>query len=174
MKLNLGCWDTKIPDFAGVDLRKFPSVDFVCSIDNLTFAEDESVEEIYASHVLEHFFYTDTLRVLGEWYRVLKHDGILYVAVPDMELICGLIVEIGFGEWTEKVIYGERLYEHSEHRAGFDFTKLSNMLKMVGFNKIEEVKDFPYGIKDASTLRLTINGKKTDRNISLNIIARKP
>jgi SAM-dependent methyltransferase len=36
---------------------------------------------IVANHVLEHV--TDPIKALGEWYRVLKDGGILFVTLPD-------------------------------------------------------------------------------------------
>ena len=41
-------------------------------IDNLDIFEDNSIEEIYASHVLEYFDKYEVVNVLKEWNRVLK------------------------------------------------------------------------------------------------------
>ena len=48
---------------------------------------NNSVDLIYASHVLEYFDRNEVKNVLGEWYRVLKKGGLLRVAVPDFEAI---------------------------------------------------------------------------------------
>jgi len=45
---------------------------------------DTSVEEIYASHVLEHIPYRKVIEVLTDWHRVLTPGGKLSVFVPDI------------------------------------------------------------------------------------------
>jgi len=42
--------------------------------------EDESVDRVIATHVLEHMYYPH--RVLKEWYRVLKTGGVLTIVLP--------------------------------------------------------------------------------------------
>ncbi len=46
---------------------------------------DEYADLIYASHVLEHISHNEVLKVLKEWYRVLKKGGILRLSVPDFD-----------------------------------------------------------------------------------------
>ena len=56
MKLHLGCGEKFLPGYVHVDARKFPHVDYVTDkLDNLNMFADNSVDEIYACHVLEHF-----------------------------------------------------------------------------------------------------------------------
>ena len=80
MKLNIGAGPTKIEDFTPLDVKHgkpaFP----------LPY-DDNSIEEIRASHVLEHFSFNDAKKALIEWVRVLKPGGRLRVAVPDFEKI---------------------------------------------------------------------------------------
>jgi phosphatidylethanolamine/phosphatidyl-N-methylethanolamine N-methyltransferase len=42
--------------------------------------EDESVDRLIATHVLEHIYYPH--KVLKEWYRVLKRGGVLTIVLP--------------------------------------------------------------------------------------------
>ena len=42
---------------------------------------------VYASHVLEHFGRHQVAKPMLEWYRVLKTEGTLRLAVPDFEKI---------------------------------------------------------------------------------------
>jgi predicted SAM-dependent methyltransferase len=48
---------------------------------------DNSVDVVYHSHVLEHFWDTDGLSFMKECFRVLKPNGIIRVVVPDLEQI---------------------------------------------------------------------------------------
>lgn len=47
--------------------------------------EDASADAIYASHVLEHLYHADALRLLQECRRVLKVGGVLRLVLPDLE-----------------------------------------------------------------------------------------
>jgi SAM-dependent methyltransferase len=62
----------------GIDLD-YPGYDGKC----LPFP-DESQDAVFASHVLEHI--DDYVRVLADWYRVLKIGGHLVIAVPHRDL----------------------------------------------------------------------------------------
>jgi len=66
------------PDAVGVDLD-YPGYDGV----HLPF-EDNSQDAVFASHCLEHI--DDWKPVLTDWYRVLKEDGFLVIAVPHQYL----------------------------------------------------------------------------------------
>lgn len=66
---------------------------------------DNSVDEILALHVIEHFDFHEGQRVLEEWYRVLKPGGKLVLETPDFLETCRAFV-IG----PEPVRWG--LYNH--------------------------------------------------------------
>jgi predicted SAM-dependent methyltransferase len=81
VKLNLGSGPAKLAGWCNVDADASALPDLHADIAHLPF-EDESVEEIYASHVLEHFDYREP--VLEEWRRVLVPGGQITVIVPDL------------------------------------------------------------------------------------------
>ena len=56
MKLHIGCGEKFLHGYVHVDARKFPHVDYVTDkLNKLDMFEDNSVDEIYACHILEHF-----------------------------------------------------------------------------------------------------------------------
>ena len=81
MKLDLGCGPYKKQGYIGVDKFPYPNVDCICDIDKgLPQFKDNSVDEIYTSHFLEH---TQNFEfVMEEIWRVMKPHGILEVIVP--------------------------------------------------------------------------------------------
>jgi SAM-dependent methyltransferase len=81
LRLNLGCDRSQIAGYVGVDFNPDVDPDVLADVEHLPF-EDNSVDEIYASHVLEHLPYGNT--ALQEWLRVLKPGGMLTVVVPDI------------------------------------------------------------------------------------------
>jgi SAM-dependent methyltransferase len=56
-------------------------VDIVASGDKLP-VEDQSVDFVVSSHVLEHFY--DPIEALLEWYRVIRVGGIIFMIIPHM------------------------------------------------------------------------------------------
>jgi predicted SAM-dependent methyltransferase len=85
--LNLGCGGRFHPAWTNID---FVSRDRTVIAHNLNqgipFA-DATFDVVYHSHVLEHFSKTVANNFLQECYRVLRPQGVLRVAVPDLEQI---------------------------------------------------------------------------------------
>jgi len=65
---------------------KCPHLEHVGSVDKVPYP-DNYFDEARACDVLEHFSYRDTLRVLKEWYRILKPGGKIYIQCPDAKLL---------------------------------------------------------------------------------------
>jgi len=140
VQLHLGCGKRYIPGFIHIDLADFPHIDYKTDVSDLSMFEDNSVEKIYACHVLEYFDRIQVKDVLKEWHRVLKPKGILRVAVPDFEALVKVYQQYGdlsliigplYGRWeiedTQKVIY---------HCTVYDFESLKNVLESAGFANI--------------------------------------
>lgn len=168
-KLNLGGREFKIPGFTNIDLTPGPNVDIIADISDLKAYADNSVSEIYASHVLEHFQHPRTQGVLKEWHRVLKPRGKAYISVPDMKKIAKMILQVTWCDWTRNIIYGDQTDQFAFHYNGFDFGFLARNLVDAGFSDVKKLNVMPYDIKDRSTQVLNITGE----NFSLNVEAIK-
>lgn len=85
--LNLGCGNSYHKDWINLDFVS--NSQFVLQHNLLEGIpiEDNKVNVVYHSHVLEHFSKEDGLIFIKECYRVLDHRGIIRVAVPDLERI---------------------------------------------------------------------------------------
>lgn len=168
--LNLGSRNRPIPGFTGIDCDIHPGVDLVGDVGDLSRFEDNSVGEIYGSHVLEHFPHTQTLRVLTEWHRVLEPGGKLYVAVPDFERAVELYGVMGLNDWIVNLLSGDQIYKTAFHYNLFDEARLSGLLAQAGFVDSFRVYEFPIGDpEDCSNLKSTYDGA----SVSLNMIAEK-
>ena len=80
LKLNLGSGSSRIEGFTNVDMNTAEDIDVFSDVQHLPFF-DSTVDEIYASHILEHLPYNSA--VLSEWARVLCPGGLCTVVVPD-------------------------------------------------------------------------------------------
>lgn len=109
MKLDIGCGSNKKEGFIGVDVIPFEGVDHVfhAGRDKWTF-EDDSVDEIYASHFLEHLTNLneqwERIHFFNEAFRVLKKDA-------KMTLI--------FPHWASQRYYGDPTHKEPFSEFGF-------------------------------------------------------
>ena len=75
IKLHIGGWEQR-EGWKILDAIPGPIVDYVGNCTELTFLDDESCCEVYASHVFEHLGYNGELQTaLKGVYRVLKPGG---------------------------------------------------------------------------------------------------
>lgn len=174
-KLHLGCGNKFLKGYKHVDLLDLPHIDYKTSIDDLSMIENESIDEIYACHVLEH---TGRLKIdstLKEWNRVLKKEGILRIAVPNFEAVVEEYLENKNLEKVLGLLYGGQNYSYNFHYVTFDLKKLQNHLEKNGFKNIKkyEWKEFlPENFDDYSRAYLP-HLDENGRLMSLNVIAIK-
>lgn len=117
--------------------------------------ENNSIETIYASHLLEHFPHVEVASVIEHWYAKLKKGGELIINVPDLEWACKQLIkyEQGFllsGYYNTfagehgllSIFYGSESHEGEYHKAGFTMNYLTKLLFKAGFEGIDVKKDF--------------------------------
>ncbi|MBK6906769.1 MAG: tetratricopeptide repeat protein [Rhodocyclaceae bacterium] len=159
-----------------LDIEARPEVDFVGTISDLSVFADESVREIYASHVLEHVGFREVLDVLRGIYRVLETGGSVYISVPDMDWLCSWFSAVGLDgtplySASERfllmqMLFGGQVDEYDFHKIGLNYDLLSAYLRDVGFRTIEHVETFDL-FHDTSETRFD------GQLVSLNLIATK-
>lgn len=138
IKLNLGCGNSKIESFINVDIREEVNPDIVDDISNLDSFEENSVDLIYACHVLEHFGRHEYLEVLKKWHSKLKSGGVIRISVPDIEKV---FMMYNNGVLLSKLmgfLYGGQTYKENYHYIGFDYITLKKVLVEVGFKDIKK------------------------------------
>ena len=137
-KINMGCgWRNFGPDWIHIDGGDYEHLDYR-SITSLEF-RDNTVDLIYASHVIEYFDSHDVKNLLTEWKRVLKKDGVLRVAVPNFEVITSLYLKNKYSlDYFLGPLYGrmEMGDEKIFHKTVYDFDSLKNLLEKCGFGNI--------------------------------------
>lgn len=83
MKLDLGCGTVKKDGFLGVDAREFSGVDVVCDLTGPWPWKDDTVDEVYCSHMVEHLTQVQRIHFANELYRVLKKGAKATIITPD-------------------------------------------------------------------------------------------
>jgi predicted SAM-dependent methyltransferase len=170
IKLHIGGQE-KREGWAILDALPGPDVDYVGNCNDLSFLDDNSCSEVYASHVLEHLGYNGELQnTLKGIHRVLKPGGRLRASVPDLDVLCRIFVHPSLDEAGRfhimRMMFGGRTTEFDVHYAGLNFEILGRFLHEAGFRDIRRLAAFGL-FEDASIIKFG------DTPISLNIVARK-
>jgi predicted SAM-dependent methyltransferase len=179
LKLHLGCGGKYIAGFFHVDALNYPHVDHQGPVDRLAFLHDNTVELVYASHVLEHFGRHELDNVLREWYRILKPGGVLRLAVPDFRACARLYLDgrlaNGLNDIMGLIIGGQR-DSHDFHHIIFDQETLQTHLQGAGFSRFQlwDWRNTEHShIDDYSQAYLPHMDKVNGTLVSLNIEAIK-
>ena len=140
VKINLGCgWRNFGKDWVHIDGGDYEHLD---SDDTyLNGYKENSVDLIYASHVIGYFDRKEIVPLLKEWRKVLKPNSILRLAVPNFKKIASLYIK-GYNDYKldnalgplfgkmpmgNKTIYQKTIY---------DFDSLKKLLMSVGFKNV--------------------------------------
>lgn len=150
MKLNLGCGDDIRKGYCNIDCRNITGSDLICDVRNLKTIFSNSVDEIMAKDVLEHFPRNDTELTLKEWYRTLRSGGKLRLCFPNLRRIAERYLGIGCddnlqhkidADFTSYLLYGGQDYNENFHCAIWDSRSISKVLRKVGFIDITTESD---------------------------------
>lgn len=178
MKVALGCgsryygesWDHvdagNYPHVKNYDLFKLPY-------------GDESVDLIYTSHLIAYFTPDEFMRLLREWHRVLKKDGVLRIATPDFHMMSRMYQD-GRVELSQILgpLYGQMLMGNSliYHKTVWDYAKLWLVLDGEFFKNIRlyDWRQTEHAdVDDHSQAYLPHMDKENGILISLNVEAAK-
>ena len=180
IKLNIGCgWRNFGSEWIHIDGGDYDHLDY----NNITKLEfnDDSVDLIYASHVLEYFDINQAKEALREWRRVLKPGGELRVAVPDFEAM-NILYHNGkvklkdiIGPLYGRMPMGDKMIYH---KTTYDYESLYLLLYELAYNNIKRYDWRHYEVHrqhdDHSQAYLNPKGDKDNGTlISLNITCKK-
>ena len=85
--LNLGCGSNYHKEWLNIDFISNNKIVKEYNLLNGIPYEDNQIDVVYHSHVLEHFSKEDGVNFIKECHRVLKKGGIIRIVVPDLETI---------------------------------------------------------------------------------------
>lgn len=153
IKLNLGSGAKPLEGWVNIDIQDGRSAY------PLSEYADESVDEVRASHLLEHFGHREAAKVLAEWVRVLKPGGKLWIAVPDFHLVARAYLD-GKRMPVQQYLMGGQVDEHDYHHTLWDEELLREAMEAVGLVRIDRWES---DAEDCASLP-----------VSLNLVGEKP
>lgn len=139
-----------------IDLSQYAAANqykFICLDSTRPFPfNDNSVDFIYSSHMLEHLTYEEGNNFLKECYRMMKHGAVMRIAVPDMEKITRMYLNMELERLDEmNITAAQKPYQSHKfwsflvdnHLFGYDYESMYANGTNAGF--IVEKKNFNEG-----------------------------
>lgn len=169
LRLHLGGKEVKT-GWKIVNIQPGPGVDLLGDVRDMSHFSDNSVDEIYASHVLEHIGQQAMLPTLQGLHRILKPGGELRISVPDIEVLSRVVSDASSPMEKRflamRMMFGGQVDEHDYHYFGWTWDFMRLFLGQAGFARLQRVRDFGL-FRDASSL------EPWGFPISLNVVATK-
>jgi SAM-dependent methyltransferase len=136
VKINLGCGNDIRSDYINVDkYNNLNKIDLQADFEFLPFS-DQSIDELYVSHVFEHIGLNKMYSVIEEWKRVLKDNAYLILKLPNLEREIKIWLESSDDrKWFElNRIFGSQSHPGNVHLCGFNPNSLKLFLETFGFS----------------------------------------
>jgi SAM-dependent methyltransferase len=173
--VNLGCGASTSAEFVNVDAVPQRRTHFVADIQSLLMFPDDSVDLVYASHVIEHLPRKHLDRTLKEWFRTLKPGGTLRFGVPDFDSL----VDMYHASGNDPEAIVDQLLgqdgEYDDHHTIWNRAYAEKVLRGVGFTNVRawdpETVDH-HEFTDKTARAYEVDGRRIP--ISLNLEATKP
>ena len=131
-----------------------------------------SIEKIYARHVLKHTTQKNCLEVLKYINRILIAEGEFYISVPNMDVLCSLFINpkatnnVKFS--LMRMMFGGQIDGYDYHYFGWNYDFMVQYFTQDNFTNFKKVNSFGlFNNDDMSEIRTY------GHLISLNIIASK-
>lgn len=143
IKLNIGAGSTVIEGFTPID-RKLGSEAYPLPY------PDGSIDEIRASHILEHFTFGEASDAMEEWSRVLKPGGRIRISVPDVDKV------LASDNKQERLFWlmGGQTHDDDIHKSAYDRERLTALMAQSGITRI---KDWVSPNTDCAALPISLN-----------------
>lgn len=136
LKVNLGSGSSKADGWTSVD-KYNPLADIKADLlERLPF-DDDSVDEVMMTHVIEHIPYREHEKLFTEIYRILKPNGKFGISCPDFIKCAQAFIDNYAGarwSWWVQTLYGSQEGAGQFHVAPITLPHITEQLVDVGFN----------------------------------------
>lgn len=155
--LNVGCHDIQIENFINIDIDPNMKPDVIHDATKLRdLYQDESVDFIYCGHFLEHLKIDEGLKLVKDFYYLLKPYGTIVTVIPDFTK-----VDVSNINECESVILAGGL-----HKTIYNEKRLLEVFSINGFTVFPVSTErlpwcmFPYVIWQSSIIAIKHNSIK--------------
>lgn len=97
---------------------------------------DNTFDFVYTSHLLEHLRPFQARFCVSEIYRVLKPEGIVRIAVPDLDKVVASYDPLNPEQFLESLFEASQKNPKNQHHWHYNEISLRRLLKSVGFREI--------------------------------------
>ena len=156
--LHVGCGPEDKSDLKGFDNDDWKEIrldidedvnpDIVGTLTEMKLVETASVDAVYSAYNIDHIYAHEVPIALGEFYRVLKDDGLVIIKCPDLQSVAEAVVQdklldtlyvspIGPISAID-IMYGNRQEisdgnKYMEKKVGFTYSVLNGAFAEAGF-----------------------------------------
>ena len=120
VRLDVGCGQFKKPGFIGIDICEIneatgdpTKIDIIHDLNTGIPFKDSEVDEIYASHFLEHI--EDPYCFMKEIHRVCKNEALVEIYVPLLSIVPPNHRTMFYNDWFERNLDMEKWRVDKKH-----------------------------------------------------------
>lgn len=168
LKLNFCCGDRPLPNYVNYDFRDdinktgYPTA--INQLDilkmDISLYNENSVDEILFLDAIEHFIYSDRIKILNKFYTWLKPNGLLTIQTPNLETICKLLInnDIDANDAARKIFGGQ---DHIGNFHYWNFTPDTIAVELIGIgfsiDKINDIDDYYWHLEVGGSIKWPAN-----------------
>lgn len=145
VRLHLGCGPRYLEGWINVDRWAPDRRDLTADLSRLPFRPG-SVDEILASHVIEHLPRGGAFQAMAHWSSLLRPGGRIAVECPDLEEICRRFVaadEMQRQRWWIYVLYGLQTHRGEFHFNNYTAGSLKALMEGAGLVVVRQGPGHP-------------------------------
>ncbi len=154
IKLHLGCGNMILDGYINCDL--YTNAQVICDIKQLPY-EDNSIDEIYNCHVIEHLDFFEGQNAIREWHRVLIPNGKLIIETPDLIETCKALLVSDCKYMLYSQLFGDPWIPGQVHKFLYSEEQLVWTLKNNGFTNMTRNIAGRYIGNESINLRIDCN-----------------
>jgi len=131
--VEIGSGGSPSPNFIHCDIdRKNPDLEIVLDARLLPF-QPESIDMIFASHLIEHLTFEEAKYFLAQSWKALKHSGKIVLYAPNLDWIIQHWNDPSVAPSPLDALYGSQIGEFQIHKSGYSPKILASILESIGF-----------------------------------------
>ncbi len=149
LMLHIGCGDIYFDNWVNIDINT-DKADLNHDLRQPLPYEDNSVDYIYHEHFIEHLTTDECEIFLKEMRRLLKRNGVMRIATPDLDYIVFRYIyrwrkQVWIKKYSCTFIQTKAemmnvLFHRWGHKWLYNYEELKRRLNLAGFDKVHRVK----------------------------------